>query len=219
MTADDIINAISPQLNDDTRSRWTVATLIQFINNGQRAIVATKPEANTVMTSVQLVAGTRQSLPATAYRLIEVTRNMGSDGNTAGKPITVIDRETLDRFRPGWRSEQGATNIKHFLYDEQMPRIYDVYPPVHSVTPVYVEIAHSAAPTNCTTGASNLGIPDMYATALQQWVLYEAFAVNTSPTSMARSQAAMRMFATLMGLKGVADVATSPNTQTKPGAQ
>lgn len=214
MTAQAIIDAISPELNDDARDRWSVATLVKFINDAQDTIVLRQPEANSVRAAFQLTAGAfEHAAPSGTFRVLDVTHNLGADGVTIGRSIDLVPRETLDAFRPNWRKETGQTEIKNWMFNDKLPTRFEVYPRAHATTAVHVALERSVKPTDCVDANSPLGLPDLYRPAIQQWVLYRAFSVNSSTASLQRAQQHLLAWGALLGLKIKADVAFSPNQQ------
>lgn len=157
----------------DNGTRWPQSELLGYLNEGQRAIVAIKPESGAVTASVQLVAGTRQSIPASGISLLEVRRNMGAAGTTPGKAIKIASREVLDAFRSGWASDTAKSEVVNFMFDPKTPRTFDVYPPQPSPAS-YVEMVYSCIPTDCVIGGMIL-LDDIYEIPLLEWVVYRAY--------------------------------------------
>ncbi|MDO8310527.1 MAG: hypothetical protein Q7T25_01160, partial [Sideroxyarcus sp.] len=98
-------------LQDVTNIRWTQDELLRWLNDGQRAIVLERPEATAVNTSVLLVAGTKQTLPALGLRLLDLPRNMGVGGSTPGRAIRLVQREVLDAQLPDWHSMTASVPV------------------------------------------------------------------------------------------------------------
>ena len=83
-------------LQDSSNVRWTETELLQGVNTGCIAVCSFKPDAYVVSESVALVEGIVQSLPVSGHFLQDVICNMGTDGSTFGKAVTLIDRKILD---------------------------------------------------------------------------------------------------------------------------
>lgn len=77
--ADAILDRASRLLVDTTKRRWPDATLINWLNDGQLAILALRPDAYTATRRVQLSEGTRQVVPAGDFELLDVPRNVVAD--------------------------------------------------------------------------------------------------------------------------------------------
>ena len=77
-------------------TRWTNIELLAWLNESYKAIVQVKPDANTANASIDLVDGTRQSIPADGLRLLDVIRN------TEGMAVSLIDRRYLDLSDRDW---------------------------------------------------------------------------------------------------------------------
>src|SRR5690554_3554489 len=100
ITAQSLIRRAVETLQDPTSIRWPVNELVRYLNDGQREIVLHRPDSMVTNATVNLVAGTKQSIPNTGAKLIEVIRN-GGGGKRA---IRMCEREVLDAQSPGWHA-------------------------------------------------------------------------------------------------------------------
>lgn len=217
--AQDLINDIASELSDVNHITWTAAELLTYLNSATLRVCFLRPDANSSVESVQLVAGTKQSIPATSRRLLDVSRNMGVDGNTPGKVITSTDTRSMDLYRPTWHKDTGKTSIDHFMYDEETPQVFFVTPPVHDTTNVYVELKLANNPTVLTDPATeNIPINDIYRPAIEHWMLYKSYDKETdSAHSIAEAKFHFQAFNQLFGLKMKVDLAYSPSREAKEG--
>lgn len=164
-------------LQDTTGVRWPLDTeLLGWLNDGQREVVIYRPEACVKNESVPLVANsTKQTIPTSGISLQDVTRNMGSSGTTPGKSIRVVTRDLLDSQQPDWHLAINAIGyVQRFSYDSRDPKTFYVYPKAPAAAH-YIELVYSAAPTECATTAATIGIDDIYANALVDYVIYRAY--------------------------------------------
>jgi hypothetical protein len=99
ITAQSIINKAAIQLTDVGNTRWSRAELLDWLNQGQKQIVVMSPSATNKVSTVQLVAGTRQNIPSDGWTLLELIRYMGTNGSTPGRAIRVTSRELIDSFK------------------------------------------------------------------------------------------------------------------------
>jgi hypothetical protein len=218
--AEKILTDVRQTLQDEgSTKKWKDEDLVAYLNEGLRTIALFKPDATAKTGNVTLVAGTRQTLPADGLRLIKLTRNMGADGNTPGRPVHVADEQMLSRFAPDWHTRAGADEIENYTYDEQDPKTFWVFPPANAGR--QVEGVYSAAPAeldaadlNYDTPAVVVPLDDVYEAVLKAWVLRCAFGVEIS--SLSSQRLALRYeqsFASMLGLKWRVDLFTSPNQQ------
>lgn len=217
--AQDLINDIAAELSDETFITWTADELLAYLNSGILRVCLLRPDASSSVESIQLVAGTKQSLPATARRLLDIFRNMGADGLTPGKAITSTDTRSMDLYSPNWHKNTAKTVIDHFMYDEETPDTFFVTPPVHATTQVHVEAKFANNPTVINDAATeNVTINDVYRPALEHWMLYKAYDKETdSAHSVAEAKFHFQAFNQLFGLKNKVDVAYSPSREVKEG--
>lgn len=216
MQAIELINQCAREYQDIAferiaKSGSAQANWLQFLNDGQRAVVIVRPDANAVTQAVQLVPGTRQSLPAGGLRLLDVTRNMGSAGTTAGSAIRLAERQSMDMADRSWHTAPPNVKVRELLYDEKKdPTSYWVSPPVPLAQSVYIEIIFSKSPTDITDAdAGAITISDVYAPALIEWMLYRAFSLQTQALNVQqRASFKYQTFFNLLGVKLRGDVFT-----------
>src|SRR6478609_911355 len=96
VTAQTIITRVRTQLIDELATkRWTDDELLRWLSDGQRTLVAMDPALGEVSGPLLMVVGTKQTLPAGAFMLLDIKRNLGLDGVTPGRVVTVVSRENL----------------------------------------------------------------------------------------------------------------------------
>lgn len=135
-----LIQLVAAELQDTDYVRWAKSRLLDYLNDGELATVLVKPEANAVVQSISLVAGTKQTLPAGGLRLLDVYRNMGADGATPGARARMSTRNAHEAVFPSWHSSTAAAAVKEVFYDELVPLRFWVHPPVNNTAAV-AEIA------------------------------------------------------------------------------
>jgi hypothetical protein len=172
VTAKTIIDKATIQLIDLTNIRWTRAELLSWLNDGIRQIVTIQPSASSTTVSKQLVAGTRQTLPADGWLLLAVYRNMGTNGTTPGRAVRLISREIIDGFNPNWHTDKPAAEVRNYIYSNQDQLAFYVYPP--NTGTQYIEINYSAQPADLTAETQDIPIFDVFQPALVDYILYRA---------------------------------------------
>lgn len=185
MLASEIITGVSLALQDATYVRWSSSELLYYLNLGQKEVAAFKPNASVTNASVQLVQGTKQSLPSGGLILIDVTRNMGAAGTTPGDAIRLVSRGVLDAQIPGWHSTTASATVKNYMYSPADPTRYYVYPP-QPASPTYVEIIYGKMPTALTAISDPITVDDIYASALHNYVLYRAYSKDSEVAANAQ---------------------------------
>lgn len=216
LTAGNVIDEAVGLYNDAIQAdgdyeRIAQADWIRYLNSALRSLVLVRPDAHPKTTSVQLVAGTKQTLPAEAFKLIDITRNMGTDGSTEGKIITPIKKETLDLTNQLWHQDTATTYIDHFTYDEENPRTFYVTPPVHASTAVYVEMVYSYQPIVVTATTDALTVSDLFANPLIEWMLYRAYSVDDESADFAKGQANLQAFLNLLQVEAQSSLQVAPS--------
>ena len=225
VTVQSVIDRVQTVLQDTTGVRWpVVAELVLWVNDAQREVALMKPDASAKNETVTLVAGTKQSIPTTGNRLLKVVRNMSAASNGTGKrSVRLVDAEVLNSQTPDWHDptvsgDAAHTNIiKLYVYEESNPRNYYVYPGVQGNA--YLGIIYSSNPTTVAQNG-NLSIPDIFANAVMNYVLYMAYMKDAEFAGNAdRANNHFQLFTSSVAGKGQLDAVTNPNIERRPAQQ
>lgn len=213
MLASKLTDTVASDLSDTGHVRWTVTTLIDYLNQAQLQIVLVRPDANAVTASTKLVPGTRQKLAAGRLRLLDIVRNMGT-GADPGKPVRRADRSALDAYAL-WHAETGANAIKEFYADDRTPKDFFVFPPVGSAKDVYAELVFSEVPATIDDVGDSITLDDVYFGPLRSWMLHLAYSLDTeSGFSQGESTYHAGQFYQSLGIEYKAGRMASPNRPT-----
>ena len=219
VTVQSVIDRVQTTLQDTTGVRWPVVSeLVLWVNDAQREIALLKPDASAKNETVTLVTGTKQEIPSGGNRLLRAVRNMSAaSGGTGKRSVRLVSREVLDAQTPDWHDptvsgDAAHTNIiKHYIYDEANPRNFYVYPGVSGSS--YLEIIYSANPTTVAQNG-NLDIPDIYANAVMNYVLYMAYMKDAEYAGNSQRAANhYQPFTPSVTGKGQVDAMTTPNLE------
>ncbi len=204
---------ITLQELSENGTRWSNSELINWLNEAYQQIVSFRPDASSVNESIDLEAGTKQTIPETGLRLLSLVRNTAIASSK--RVITKTSRSALDSTRPGWHGEDETVNIEQFIFDDMDPRTFYVYPP--AAIGAEVEIIYSQVPSphdiDYTVSKSDaIKLPDSYAPAIADWIMYRAFSKDAEHSAnQARATGHFQAFMSAMGSKAQTDAATSPN--------
>lgn len=218
LTGANIITRVQDTLQDTTSVRWSEAELLRYINDAQREIVNFRPEASADHANVQLVAGTEQTIPDVGLRLIKVVRNMSATGSSAtGKrTIRLVSSDILNAQDPDWHdpsatgSSAHGTVVKNYIFDEDDPRKYYVYPGISGNA--YVEIVFSRTPTDLSGTSSTIYIDDIYGNAIVDYVLFRAYLKDAEyAANSQRAGTHYQLFAASLGQGAQAQTLLDPN--------
>jgi hypothetical protein len=179
VTVGHLVDMAYEVLQDDPESpeHWTRENLVNWYNLGASKTVALAPEANTIFESMKLAAGVKQSIPTNRIMLIDVTRNMGVDGNTPGAGITKTDIRILTTYDRAWITATASAIIKN--WGPESLTTFFVSPPSDGTS--YVEIKVAAVPTKVVYDAGDLwqtalvGVAEKYVDAVFNWMLYRVY--------------------------------------------
>jgi len=224
-TVQSVIDRVQAVLQDTTGVRWpVVGELVLWVNDAQREIALLKPDASAVNETITLVTGTKQSIPTAGNRLLKVVRNMSSaaSNGTGKRAVRLVGIEVLDGQSPDWHDptvtgDAAHTSIiKHYVYEESNPRNFYVYPGVSGNS--YIEIMYSSNPATVAL-AGNLSIPDIFANAVMNYVLYMAYMKDAEYAGNAqRASSHFQLFTTSVTGKAQIDALTNPNIERRAQA-
>lgn len=208
----ELVEKVAELLNDVDMVRWTQPEIAYWLNEGVKQIVILLPESNAITQEIQLVEGTKQSLPADGVRLIDVIRNTGLGGGVPSSPIRIIERDTLDTLRPSWHKDRPASVAKNFVFDQRNPKTFYVYPPSKTQ---FIEIVYSLEPTKITL-TDDMGNFNIYSAALINYALHRAHSKDTEEASISKAQSYMSAFLNAIGLFDQADAKVRPSNYAPP---
>ena len=197
------------KVNEGTGSsatRWTPAEALLWINDGQRECVNQVPSSNAKRATPTLELGSsRQTLAglglSDGVSIIDIQCNYNIAGTTRGRSITKRQRSWFDDERPTWRATPAQDNqAVHWMHDERDPTAFDIFPQPASASKV--EIIYAALPVDLPTLASAISLNDIYANALQAFLLFSFYSKDSTYTkNQATAQAYWALFQQLLGIR------------------
>lgn len=185
----DVVVRVAQLLQDTTHIRWTIAEKLQYITDAVREVCFYKPEACVKTGVTNLVAGTRQAIPADATTLMDIVRNMGVGGATPGIAPRAVTREILDAQMPGWHASTPAAEVKHYVFDPQNQRVFYVWPPQPATGQGSLELVYAAEPANATEGGT-LDLDGTWLPAIVNYTLYRCYSKDAEYAANASLAAA-----------------------------
>ena len=223
MTAAEVMRRANITLNDTGLVRSTAPELRDYLNDAMREVALSKPNAITDTVELSLVKGTRQALAADHISIQRVTRNLDTidsdpEKRAGGRAIRAVARETLDAVMPGWQDPDSlpySAVVDHVLVDIANPREFFVVPGNDGTGVVEATVA--VMPTDVPLPGANqlqiesyttqLDVPDIYRSALVNYVLHRAYAKDgDNPASANRAAAHFAAFQQSLGIKMEAEV-------------
>ncbi len=213
-TAASVLRRVADVLQEKLSGvRWPADELVRWLNDGQREIAVHMPDATSTVTDFTCGAGSRQVLPPTGIKPLDVLHN--STGRK--RVVRGADRDEIDAQVPGWRGMREATEAVHWWPDPDRPTEFEVYPPVAAGTQVRLvysqyptPITEPVASANYDTVTGDLTVRDVYANALVDYVIYRAFSKETEYADKQAAALHYGAFAQSIGLKVEADRSTRP---------
>ena len=207
-----VINRAKSSLNDPDSATWPESDLIDYINDAQYQVVMVRPESNPETRTVQLVEGTKQTLPTDAFSLIEVIRNM--DGTTPGRAIRQASFYYIDKNYPDWHSSTPDNEVINYLYDTRNRKTFYVRPGQTS-SPESVELVLSRIPAKVTAAGDTLTLEEVYEPSILAWVMYRAFLkeVAMDGATMEKANSFLAQFVRTLEVRQQADMRQHPGNE------
>lgn len=221
MTVVGLLQRAHTQLLDETGARWPSSELLLWLNDAYRELVLLRPDASTVTTSFSCVEGVRQTLAESlpdALRVVDVVRNTAPASKK--KAIRRIDRDLLDSLARNWPAHPLTVNVEYFVFDPLVPREFLVYPPASDQAQLEVVYSNVPQPHSLTaseldtlTAPDTIRVPDAYANAILDYILYRAYSKDSEHSANAqRASLHYQAMQTAIGVKSQADTATNQAT-------
>lgn len=217
-TVGDVLRRARTILQERTKdgTRWTNKELLDWLNEAYGIVLGIRPGANAVTSEIVCVAGARQVIPVGCERLLSVIANTAAKAN--GLAVTLIRRAELNAMRPRWMGEQQTVAIEHFMYDEDDPKAFFVYPP--AAVGAKLQVLCSAVPAPHAEAQAKadsteaIRLPDTYAPILVDLVLARAFTKDAEGgINQARANAHQQAAQAALGLNIQGDGLASPNAE------
>ena len=192
-----IIQRAGYHLQDTDHIRWTVEELVSWVNEAAKAVVTRRLDAGAVIDNLPLVAGTKQTLAADIYRLIDITRNIGS-GATPGRAVVRADRALMDAIRPDWHSDDQNAVTRNFMYDgERSPSNFYVYPP--AMNGKSLEAVVAKFPADVQDDEDEVNLEASFEESVLNYVLYRCYAKDSEFGDPAKAVAQYNAFLASLG--------------------
>lgn len=201
-----MVDLVEKKAQDEGNADFDVSELVGLYNMTLRLICSLVPRAYTLTESWQMVSGSLQAIPSNGIKLVDILKNMGTDGLTEGNGISLVDHEAMRKLVPNWSSETAAQEIQHYMRLADMDARFYVYPPSDGTG--YIQGIFSATPPTVVYDVAgvwqNARIPlsDEFVPAIPDGMLFHAYDDDTDvPGTATRAQIYYGRFTQLLGLK------------------
>lgn len=187
-------NDLLVQLTDPDQIIWTDAILFKVITEAQNACILVGADANIVTEDFTLAQAARQTLPSGGVRFVDV------EGNVGGGSVTRVSKRVMDEVWPDWTTEESATAIKHFLYDEEQPAAFWVYP-VPSVGTIHVNLSYAKAVPIITSEDNAIVLSDLYLPSIKEYALWRCLSMEGPAMAVGLAAQHLQNFYAFLGQK------------------
>lgn len=197
-TAAAVMKRASTILQDADAVRWTAVELHDWLNEALRAIAAIKPNAKSGNVTLDLVAGTKQTLPEQYPVLSRIIRNIGAaPGNAPGPAVKALSRrEILDAQIPNWHDPATlpfSVTVAYVWQDLMALREFWVAPGNTGTGRVEATVGMIPTPVPAPSNpllidayTSNVDLPDIYQPIILDFLLFRAFSKDSAAPDAAQ---------------------------------
>ena len=194
VTVAELIKRAKTTAQDIDFVQWLESEWLDWYNECLLTLVTVAPNAVAVNRTLTLVQGSRQTIPETAARLVDVVRN-----TTSGRAIRNIDRKTLDEQFSTWHKDL-ADEAYFYVYDAGVPTTFYVYPALKTAG-VQIDVVLAEKPVAATQTSDVIAVSDWYAPAIVDYLLYRAYLKNADYTNdLGRSDNFYNKFLSKLGV-------------------
>lgn len=218
-TAQQVLSRVRDTLLDEAAVAWSDPDLLNYLNEAQRAAVFLKTDANPVQEHVGLAVGIVQSIPQgqsgvlDGVGVLDVTHNFS--GTTAGRVVTLVDKELLDETNRFWPSSTPESVVENWCADPRDPTRFYVSPPNDGTG--IVNVVYGAIPDQVFTTSQSIGLRDTYVPFIINYMLAQAYGKNSLRGDTAKSGYYMQQALQMLGIRAQTQIAVAPKVSQSPG--
>lgn len=195
-TPTDIITTARALYNDvdSVLYRKEDTELLRYVNEGMREISSLQPALFMSIGDITCAVGAVEQAVtfADAQALVDVLCIHG------GSALIPFDMETMNAFRPGWRTDTAAPAVQ-WARKEGDPLRFFIYPKAPA-TAQALDVMYIRNPTALALTDTISEIPAGYTPALTDYVVYRAESTDDEHSNSGRAAAHYQMF--IAKLKG-----------------
>ena len=211
LTCREVVSGLQQiQLSDVDKTTWSEVLLKSALNQAIGLLLLVRPDASAKRIIHVCVDGTEQSLSAGYSRLLKVIRNVSGANNTPGRAIRMVSMHDLDRGDPNWHSTIPSTIAHEYVFDEQNPTTFWLYPPIQAGTKVQIEASQSLPAI--ASLEDDFPLDSVFAQPIKELMLYLILGDNQGSTN--HYNLAMNM----LDRKSVTDTRVNPANDGKAGS-
>jgi len=194
-------------LADEEGVTWTEEELNRWLVEGELTIIQYRPDSSAVTEAIPLVAGVKQAIPSTAFRLLGIVRN------ESGRAIRLVDQEIKDELDPDWYSALSTDVVREYVFDERTPKEFCVSPPSLGGVNVIAKISKKL-PDYDFGSDPDTTIDDIYQSQLVDYAAYRCLSQSDESTAeFAKARSFYASFANSLGIKTKSDAGASPKSR------
>lgn len=192
----DLIKRAKTVAQDLDFVQWEESEWLDWYNECILTLVSLRADAFTAIREIAMdKSASAYELPADVDRLVDVF-----DYSKTGRIVRHIDRNFLDQQYPYWRTQASDDGPKYYVYDDNNPRIFHVYPSPLDLTHT-LKVVVSAIPSKTSNTDESISVDERFAPAIVDYMLYRGYLKNSDyEDQLARAKFFMDSFYSKLGV-------------------
>lgn len=180
-------------LDTGTTPRQSNDELVGYVNEALREVCTLRPDLFSSVGDMTCIAGQCEQ----AITFLDAVSLLDVLCVHAGQAVTPFDRQTMDQFRPGWRTD-AAGPAQNWAPLNGDPLAFFIYPkaPADQV----LDVRYVRNPATYALGDVIVDLPDSYAPALADYVVYRAESKDDEHVLSQRAASHYAAFKTKFGV-------------------
>lgn len=150
-TVGSVIDICRKKILDEAKVDFDDAEMLNLFNLTGRLMVTLQPKVHTRIRTLKMQPGNKQMLsasPPVGLEVLDVVRNMGTDGLTPGRSIRATDRAFITRYVPTFSTDTANTDgsIWDWWPIPEYPEQFYVHPKSDGTG--YIEVEQAEVPAD-----------------------------------------------------------------------
>ncbi len=209
-TVINIKNSVLSVLHD---AKWRAigeSDIYKWIYEGECILAAHKPEATATNINFRCRSGTTQDLTRTEKKIVRVLSVHYAANADKRKAIYLARRDDISAINPEWEFDQRSGLPSDFIYDEDNPLVFSLYPSPSPGTTISFSASIVPDEYGTITEDTKTTVSPIYHPNLVDWAAHRCFLLDDSlPNAQAKASVYLNRFVQSTGIKLSGEIRTS----------
>lgn len=176
LTVSDIFTRVQRLFGDESAVQVTEADCIRWINDAQREVVMQHEGLLAKEGTLSSVAGTAEyTLPTDLFTLTHVSYKQPGSGSFY--PLRFMPVAAMNAYAGGWDGTDFPNGVPQIYTKDENTKII-LYPRPDATGTNNIKLVYSRYPTDLTSSASPIDLPDYYHGYVEHFCLMKAYEMD-----------------------------------------